>query len=164
MEAVDPDEMRPLPPQFSYENRKLNDRVDAFIDGAWRVGRVTRFVDPNFYVRLDHDARRVEHHCPFYKVRLHLEWRNEQWFYCHDDWPQVQNQNQDGNPDPPQADQSQNKNQGGNPEHEQIQDRTDEMFRSAVGLPDYMIGGSLDELRDPSGSDGEEGKKQQPTD
>ncbi|XWS18500.1 hypothetical protein CRYUN_Cryun32bG0049200 [Craigia yunnanensis] len=78
-EAVDSDEVRPPPPQISYTNFVVSDRVDAYVHLAWRVGTVTRKVYPNYYVKLDCNGN--EEHCAFYKVRLHLEWQNERWFY-----------------------------------------------------------------------------------
>lgn len=78
-EAVDADEVRPSPPQVSYTNFVVPDRVDAYVNLAWRVGTITRKVDPNYYVKLDCNGN--EEHCAFYKVRLHLEWQNDRWFY-----------------------------------------------------------------------------------
>ncbi|KAK8551479.1 hypothetical protein V6N13_119937 [Hibiscus sabdariffa] len=74
-EAVDPDEVRPSPPESSCCDFVVSQRVDAFVDNAWRVGTVTRKVDPNYYVKLDCNGN--EAHCPFYKVRRHLEWQKQ---------------------------------------------------------------------------------------
>lgn len=79
VEAVDSDEIRPLPPKTAYTKFVVSDRVEAYVNLAWRVGTVTRKVDPNYYVKLDCNGR--EEHCAFYKVRLHLEWRNGRWSY-----------------------------------------------------------------------------------
>ncbi|KAK8297111.1 protein AGENET DOMAIN (AGD)-CONTAINING P1 isoform X1 [Gossypium raimondii] len=76
-EAVDSDEIRPSPPQPSGYNFAMAERVEAFVDFAWRVGTVIRKVDPNYYVKLDCNGK--EHHCPFFKVRRHLEWQNGTW-------------------------------------------------------------------------------------
>ncbi|OMO65365.1 hypothetical protein COLO4_31300 [Corchorus olitorius] len=78
-EAVEAEEVRPLFPKISYTNFVVSDRVEAYVNFAWRVGTVTRKVDPNYYVKLDCNGN--EEHCAFYKVRLHLEWENGRWFY-----------------------------------------------------------------------------------
>ena len=57
----------------------MSDRVDAYVNFAWRVGTLTRKVDPNYYVKLDCNGN--EEHYAFYKIRLHLEWKNGSWFY-----------------------------------------------------------------------------------
>ncbi|KAE8656370.1 RNA binding-like protein [Hibiscus syriacus] len=64
-EVVDADEVRPLSPDSSYFDFMVSQRVDAFMDKAWRVGTVTRKVDPNYYVKLDCNGNEV--HCPSFK-------------------------------------------------------------------------------------------------
>ncbi|KAE8659669.1 hypothetical protein F3Y22_tig00116962pilonHSYRG00852 [Hibiscus syriacus] len=76
-EVVGADEVRPWPPDSSYFDFVVSHRIDAFVDKAWRVGTVTKRVDPNYYVKLDCNGN--EAHCPFFKVRRHLEWQNGTW-------------------------------------------------------------------------------------
>ncbi|KAI9198796.1 hypothetical protein LWI28_022283 [Acer negundo] len=73
-ESVDESVIRPCPPSVPYAGFQVPDRVDAFIDGAWRSGSIARKVDPNYYVKLDSNG--IEVHCPFHKVRLHLEFED----------------------------------------------------------------------------------------
>ncbi|XP_007025383.2 PREDICTED: DUF724 domain-containing protein 2 [Theobroma cacao] len=77
VEAVDADEIRPLPPKSAH-NIVVSDKVDAYVNLAWRVGTVIRKVDSNYHVKLDCDGK--EAHCAFYNVRLHHEWRDGSWF------------------------------------------------------------------------------------
>ncbi|XP_031281889.1 protein AGENET DOMAIN (AGD)-CONTAINING P1-like [Pistacia vera] len=75
-EAVDEADVRPLPPT----NLEVSDNiVDAYVNDGWWVGRIVRKVDPNYYVKLESSGNVV--HCPFYKVRIHLEWEDGKWVY-----------------------------------------------------------------------------------
>ncbi|KAK2642424.1 hypothetical protein Ddye_024187 [Dipteronia dyeriana] len=78
-ESVDESDIRPSPPSVPYAGFQVPDRVDAFINEAWRLGSIARKVDPNYYVKLDSNG--IEVHCPFYKVRLHLEFEDGRWIY-----------------------------------------------------------------------------------
>ncbi|KAK3206909.1 hypothetical protein Dsin_020955 [Dipteronia sinensis] len=73
-ESVDESDIRPSPPSVPYAGFQVHDRVDAFINEAWRLGSIARKVDPNYYVKLDSNG--IEVHCPFQKVRLHLEFED----------------------------------------------------------------------------------------
>lgn len=75
IELVEETDIRPLPPT----NFEVSDIVDAYVNDAWWVGKIVRKVDPNYYVRLDSTGNVV--HCPFYKVRIHLEWEDGKWVY-----------------------------------------------------------------------------------
>ncbi|KAK9223926.1 hypothetical protein WN944_012375 [Citrus x changshan-huyou] len=75
VESVDEADIRPLPPP----NLEVSEKVDAYVNDAWWVGKIVRKVDPNYYVKLDSTGTVV--HCPFYKVRVHLEWEHGKWVY-----------------------------------------------------------------------------------
>ncbi|KAL5774279.1 hypothetical protein ACOSP7_011836 [Xanthoceras sorbifolium] len=78
-EAVDESDIRPCPPSVPYTGFQVPDRVDAYVDEAWRVGSIARKVDPNYYVKLDSTGN--EEHCPSHKIRLHLELEDGRWIY-----------------------------------------------------------------------------------
>ncbi|GAV60619.1 Agenet domain-containing protein [Cephalotus follicularis] len=78
-EPVDAEQVRPLPPPGPYINFIISDRVDAYINNAWWVGKIARKVDPNYYVRLDYNGNEV--HCAYYRVRLHLDWVDDKWVH-----------------------------------------------------------------------------------
>lgn len=75
VESVDEADIRPLPPP----NLEVAEKVDAYVNDAWWIGKIVRKVDPNYYVKLDSTGTVV--HCPFYKVRVHLEWEHGKWVY-----------------------------------------------------------------------------------
>ncbi|GAB4831408.1 hypothetical protein Ancab_005419 [Ancistrocladus abbreviatus] len=74
---IDREDIRPSPPSIQVNDFVESDRVDAYLNGAWWVGKIVRKVDPNYYVRLDRDGS--EAHSAFYKVRLHLDWEDGNW-------------------------------------------------------------------------------------
>lgn len=76
---VDAAEVRPLPPEIPVGTLDVSGRVDAYLSGAWRVGTVARRVDPNYIVRLDGSGDEI--HCPFYRIRVHLDWVEGKWIY-----------------------------------------------------------------------------------
>ena len=78
-EVVKQVDIRPTPPASSYTNYKVNDRVDAYINGCWWVGSVTRKVDPNYDIKLECNGNEV--HCGFYRVRIHFDWEDGKWVY-----------------------------------------------------------------------------------
>ncbi|XP_057949362.1 protein AGENET DOMAIN (AGD)-CONTAINING P1-like [Malania oleifera] len=77
IEMVEANDIRPVPPEIPDSDFSVADRVDAYLDNAWRVGKVSRKVDPNYYVRLDSTGD--EFHCPFYRVRPHFDWEHGKW-------------------------------------------------------------------------------------
>ncbi|CAL5412351.1 unnamed protein product [Camellia sinensis] len=79
IESVDASQIRPVPPDLQISNFNAGDRVEAFVNGGWWVGRIARKIDPNYYVRLDSTGNEV--HCAFYRVRIHLEWEDGNWVY-----------------------------------------------------------------------------------
>ncbi|KAJ4703647.1 Agenet domain-containing protein [Melia azedarach] len=74
-EPVEESDIRPLPPP----HLEVAEKVDAYVNDGWFVGKIVRKVDPNYYVKLDSTGNVV--HCPFYKVRIHLEWEDGKWVY-----------------------------------------------------------------------------------
>ncbi|XAR66565.1 hypothetical protein NMG60_11012843 [Bertholletia excelsa] len=76
-DVLEPADIRPAPPEINFPKFAVGDRVEAYVNGGWRVGQVTSKVDPNYYVKLDGTANEV--HCAFYSVRVHLEWRDGKW-------------------------------------------------------------------------------------
>ncbi|KAK6917681.1 Agenet-like domain [Dillenia turbinata] len=76
-ETVDEEDIRPVPPDIKAYNFQPSARVDFFIDGCWRVGTVTRKVDPNYMVVLDNTQNEIW--CFFYRLRPHMDWVNGNW-------------------------------------------------------------------------------------
>ncbi|KAA8519661.1 hypothetical protein F0562_013894 [Nyssa sinensis] len=66
-------------PEIPVSKFAVGDRVDACENGGWWVGRISREVDPNYYVQLDSKGKEV--HCAFYRVRIHLDWVDGKWVY-----------------------------------------------------------------------------------
>ncbi|EXB94629.1 hypothetical protein L484_005786 [Morus notabilis] len=84
-EIVDDDFLRPVPPSPSNRtDYAVSQKVDAYDDGAWWVGRISAVHDnqspaeaPELSVRLDTNGG--VYRFPFFRLRNHLDWRNGEW-------------------------------------------------------------------------------------
>uniref|UniRef100_A0A7N0U2P8 Agenet-like domain-containing protein n=1 Tax=Kalanchoe fedtschenkoi TaxID=63787 RepID=A0A7N0U2P8_KALFE len=75
--AVDEGEIRPVPPDAGRLRVLESDVVDGYVNGAWRVGRIVKRVEPNYYVKVDSDG--AVHHLGWYRVRIHLDLVDGKW-------------------------------------------------------------------------------------
>ncbi|PON73794.1 hypothetical protein TorRG33x02_248460 [Trema orientale] len=73
--------VRPPPPTVTgHSNYAVSQKVDAYEDGAWWVGRVSRIDGEDClhcHVRLDISGNELN--VPFYRLRHHLDWRDGHW-------------------------------------------------------------------------------------
>ncbi|XP_062094386.1 DUF724 domain-containing protein 3-like [Humulus lupulus] len=82
---VEEELVRPIPPRELAlpfrSNYAVLQKVDAYDNGAWWVGRVLGENDDGCYyvVRLDIDGFDVS--VPFFLLRNHLQWRDGEWFH-----------------------------------------------------------------------------------
>ena len=82
-ELVKEEDVRPLPPPPASSttshtsNYVVSQKVDAYGDGAWWVGRVSRMDDHYCHVRLDINGSELK--VPFFRIRDHVEWRHGHW-------------------------------------------------------------------------------------
>ena len=78
-EVLDADEVRPQPPTISCTNFSVSDKVDAYVNYAWWVGKVTRKIEPirTYCVSLDNGG--IEVQVPPSKMRIHLDWEDGRW-------------------------------------------------------------------------------------
>ncbi|XP_057952165.1 protein AGENET DOMAIN (AGD)-CONTAINING P1 [Malania oleifera] len=76
-EVVDAADVRPLPPQIPVMGFDVLDKVDAFDNDGWWVGRVTGRDFSTYSVYFDSSGDEIAY--PISRLRLHQEWENGRW-------------------------------------------------------------------------------------
>ncbi|KAI4322769.1 hypothetical protein L6164_022434 [Bauhinia variegata] len=74
-----PEELRPLPPRVPIPPTgfDIDDKVDAFDNGGWWVGVVTKKSGTTYLVYFEHYSREAIY--PISSLRVHQEFVNGQW-------------------------------------------------------------------------------------
>ncbi|KAK2985499.1 hypothetical protein RJ640_004350 [Escallonia rubra] len=77
-EVVEAALVRPLPPEIRVSGFDVLDKVDAYDNEVWWVGRVTGMDGPNRY-SVYFDSSGDEYTYPFHELRVHQEYDDGQW-------------------------------------------------------------------------------------
>ncbi|CAM8898865.1 unnamed protein product [Rhodiola kirilowii] len=77
--VVDENEVRPEPPDVGKYRVLESDVVDAYVNGGWKIGRIVKKVEPNYYVKVDFDGSVF--HLAWFRVRLHLDLVEGRWVF-----------------------------------------------------------------------------------
>ncbi|KAL3503127.1 hypothetical protein ACH5RR_037576 [Cinchona calisaya] len=76
-EVVEASKVRPSPPQLSVPEFYVLDKVDAFDNDGWWVGKITGRTSHEYYVYFESSGEEFLY--PFGSLRLHQEYENGQW-------------------------------------------------------------------------------------
>lgn len=78
IETVSGDEVRPVPPRIRFGSGfGLFDKVDAFDNDGWWVGKVTGKRGSIYFVYFETTGDEIGYHIS--KLRAHLDWFNGKW-------------------------------------------------------------------------------------
>lgn len=82
-EVVNVADVRPCPPTIQVSGFDVLDKVDAFDNDGWWVGRVTGMSGCNnqYYVYFDSSGDEISY--PAHKLRVHQEWEDGHWVLPH---------------------------------------------------------------------------------
>ncbi|KAI8006259.1 Protein AGENET DOMAIN (AGD)-CONTAINING P1 [Camellia lanceoleosa] len=76
-EIVAADEVRPVPPEIPATGFGLYERVDAFDNDGWWVGKITGRLGPKYYVYFEKTGDEIAY--PLAQLRIHQDWLNDKW-------------------------------------------------------------------------------------
>jgi hypothetical protein len=78
IETVSADEVRPVPLRIKFgSGLSMFDKVDAFDNDGWWVGKVTGQRGPLFFVFYETTGDEIAYHVS--RLRIHLDWVNGKW-------------------------------------------------------------------------------------
>ncbi|KAL2491749.1 DUF724 domain-containing protein 3 [Abeliophyllum distichum] len=77
--TVDPIHVRPTQPRLKDKKYVLLEKIDAFFDGGWWSGDITKELEDGRYVIF---VKQTEKYREFHQseIRPHLEWKDSKWF------------------------------------------------------------------------------------
>ncbi|KAK9268808.1 hypothetical protein L1049_000572 [Liquidambar formosana] len=76
-EVVRASYMRPCPPQIQVSGFDVLDKVDAFDNDGWWIGRITGSTGSWYNVYFDSSGDEIPY--PVSRLRVHHDWENGQW-------------------------------------------------------------------------------------
>ncbi|KAA8526761.1 hypothetical protein F0562_009010 [Nyssa sinensis] len=76
-EEVEAADVRPVPPHIRVSGFDVLDKVDAYDNDGWWVGRITGRDASNYYVYFDSSGDEFAY--PISRLRVHQEYENGQW-------------------------------------------------------------------------------------
>ncbi|XP_027060998.1 DUF724 domain-containing protein 7-like [Coffea eugenioides] len=76
-EVVEASTVRPLPPQINVSEFHVLEKVDAFDNDGWWVGRISGRAGYKYYVYFESSGDEFLY--PFGSLRIHQEYENGQW-------------------------------------------------------------------------------------
>ncbi|KAI4333852.1 hypothetical protein L6164_018610 [Bauhinia variegata] len=77
VETVYPKELRPHPPKISARGYALNEKVDAFDNDGWWVGKITGRTGLNYHVYFEYCDQEIAY--PVSQLRVHQEFIHGKW-------------------------------------------------------------------------------------
>lgn len=76
-EIVAADKVRPVPPEIPVTVFGMYDKVDAFDNDGWWVGKITGKIEGMYYVYFETTKDEVKY--PLNRLRVHQDWVDGKW-------------------------------------------------------------------------------------
>ncbi|XAR49546.1 hypothetical protein NMG60_11032787 [Bertholletia excelsa] len=77
IEIVARNDLRPVPPEIPANGFDLFDRVDAFDNDGWWVGKISGRVGSMYYVYFETTGEEIAYSLD--RLRIHQDWLNDKW-------------------------------------------------------------------------------------